>query len=264
MKRVVGYIQRFFFDRVFRHRILNWLLRAQYRHKVLAWADNSVNRFVNSVSSSTSRHCNICGWSGWRFQSYATMTYYRPDSLCPVCGSLPRYRALVSLLEELNLLRPNLHYLEIAPATWFRGFLHQRQIRYTSLDLGNIQAQVRGDVQSFPFVNACFDVVICFHVLEFVPNWKRALHEIHRVLSSSGMAILSENYLYGQEMTIEFEGNQLFSGFPLRRFGIDFPVAIQVSGFNVDVFDYLGLNDARGDYFFIARPNYEINSEPIT
>lgn len=264
MNRVVGYIRRFFVDSEFRHRISIWLLKAQYRHKIHAWVDNIVNRLVNPVTSSTSRHCNICGWSGWRFQSYATMTYYRPDSLCPVCGSLPRYRALATLLEELSLLRPNLHYLEIAPATWVRDFLNQKQIRYTSLDLGAIRAQVQGDVQLLPFFNACFDVVICFHVLEFVPDWQCALYEFRRVLSPSGIAILSENYLYGQEMTIEFEPNQLFSGVPLRRFGDDFPEVILASGFDVDSFDYLGLNDSGGDYIFIARPNYEIKTEPIT
>ena len=247
-------MRRFFIDREFRQRISIWLLKAQYRYKIRAWMDNVVNRLVNSAVSSTSKRCNICGWSGWRFQSYATMVYYRPDSLCPVCGSLPRYRALVTLLEESSLLRPNLHYLEIAPAAWVSDILIQKQIRYTSLDLGDIQAQVRGDVQSLPFANACFDVLICFHVLEFVPDWQRALREYRRVLSSSGRLILSENYLYGQERTIEFDGAQLFSGAPLRRFGNDFPLAVLEAGFDVDSFDYLGLNDARGDYFFIANP----------
>ena len=254
MRRSIGYMRRFIMDKEFRHRISIWLLKAQYRHMIRAWMDNVANRLVNSWASSTSRHCNICGWSGWRFQSYATMAYYRPDSLCPVCGSLPRYRALATLLEELNLFRPNIHYLEIAPATWVRDFLNQKQIRYTSLDLGEIQAQVRGDVQFLPFNRGCFDVVICFHVLEYVTDWRRALHEFRRVLSSSGTAILSENYLYGQEMTMEFERAQLFSGAPFRRFGNDFPVAILESDFNVNGFDYLGLNDARGDYFFICKP----------
>ncbi len=161
---------------------------------------------------------------------------------------------MVTLLERLNLLKPKLNYLEIAPAKGVREFLHQKQIRYTSLDLGDIQAQVRGDVQSLPFNTGCFDVVICFHVLEFVPDWQRALREYHRVLSSSGRLILSENYLYGQERTIEFNPHQLFSGTPVRKFGNDFPEAILEAGFDVDSFDYLGLNDVRGDYFFIANP----------
>lgn len=156
MSRIVGYFERFFSDRAFRHRIFYWLLRSQYRHKVRAWVVNYANRFVNSVTSSTSRQCNICGWSGYRFQSYATMNYYRPDSLCLVCGSLPRYRALVNLLEELDLHRPNLHFLEIAPATWIREYSNRKHFHYTSLDLGDIQAQVRGDVQSLPFDMACF------------------------------------------------------------------------------------------------------------
>jgi len=254
LKRVERYFQRFFSDKAFRVRIVHWLLKAQYRHKVHAWIINSVNGIINSVSSSTSKHCNICGWSGWRFKSYATMTYYMADSICPVCDSLPRYRALATLLERLNLLRPNYHFLEIAPAKMVREFLQKKQIRYTSLDLGGLQAQVRGDVQSLPFEMTCFDVVICFHVLEFVPDRQQALSEFHRVLSSSGSLILSENYLYGQESTIEFEPEHLFSGAPLRRFGDDFPEFIRVSGFsNVESFDYLGLNDSRGDYFFICK-----------
>jgi len=255
MERFEDYIRRYFKDKEFRRRISFWLLKTQFRHKIHAGIDNVLNSVVNWSGVSNSSRCNICGWSGWRFQSYATMTYYKANGFCPVCGSLPRYRALVALLEKLNLLVPNFRYLEIAPTNGFKEFLYTKQIHYTSLDLGDIHAQIIGDVQSLPFPVGYFDVVICFHVLEFVPDWQRALNEFQRVLLKSGKAILSENYLYGQEKTLEFDAVKLFSGTPLRRFGSDFPDAILEAGFNVDSFDYLGLNDARGDYIFIASPN---------
>lgn len=46
------------------------------------------------------------------------------------------------------------------------------------------------DVQCMPFRDETFDFIFCWHVIEHVPNPKKALKEINRVLKTGGVLIL--------------------------------------------------------------------------
>src|SRR5690606_17221968 len=41
---------------------------------------------------------------------------------------------------------------------------------------------VQGDVEALPFEAGCFDTVLCFHVLTYLPTQRKALSEAARVL----------------------------------------------------------------------------------
>ena len=45
---------------------------------------------------------------------------------------------------------------------------------------------IEGDVSSLEFPDACFDLVVDFAILHHVPDWKRALAEVHRTLRAGG------------------------------------------------------------------------------
>jgi SAM-dependent methyltransferase len=49
---------------------------------------------------------------------------------------------------------------------------------------------LRGDVTRMPLADDSVDVVIEVHVLHLVPDWRRALGEIRRVLAPGGMVVL--------------------------------------------------------------------------
>ncbi len=52
-----------------------------------------------------------------------------------------------------------------------------------------------GDALSLPFPDAQFDLVVCRHVLQAVPDAARALSEMHRVLRPGGrMHLIAEDY----------------------------------------------------------------------
>ncbi len=55
--------------------------------------------------------------------------------------------------------------------------------------LHQVQLQ-RGDVAALPFGDGAFDVAVCVQVYEFVPDVRRALRELHRVLTPGGRAIV--------------------------------------------------------------------------
>ncbi len=50
---------------------------------------------------------------------------------------------------------------------------------------------IQGDAESLPFKNNSFDYVLFTEIIEHLPNYKKALKEVKRVLKSSGKVILS-------------------------------------------------------------------------
>lgn len=56
---------------------------------------------------------------------------------------------------------------------------------------GPDRANLQGDVQALPFRNASVDGLVCFDVLEHVPDPPSAVREIHRVLKPGGAAVLT-------------------------------------------------------------------------
>jgi len=50
---------------------------------------------------------------------------------------------------------------------------------------------LQGDIESLPFKDSVFDVVLCLGVVTYLRSEKRALHEMSRVLKSGGTLILS-------------------------------------------------------------------------
>ncbi|MEE8399882.1 MAG: class I SAM-dependent methyltransferase [Desulfobacterales bacterium] len=51
-----------------------------------------------------------------------------------------------------------------------------------------------GDTTELPFSDATFDAVFGFGVLHHVPDWRRAMHEIRRVLKTGGIYYIEELY----------------------------------------------------------------------
>ena len=50
------------------------------------------------------------------------------------------------------------------------------------------------DATAIPYKDCCFDFVICNHVLEHIPKYKKAINEIFRILKNNGIAILQTPY----------------------------------------------------------------------
>ncbi len=131
--------------------------------------------------------CPCCGSRFRRFQNFNG-----PDRVCWNCGSLERTRSLwLALDRHPELTRPGVRVLHVAPERILgERFRRVPDVKYVGGDLEAQFGPERIDVTRLQFEDASFDVVMCNHVLEHVPEDRRAMREIARVLKPGGQAIL--------------------------------------------------------------------------
>lgn len=141
---------------------------------------------------SSKAHCAACGATVSR--PFRPGPDGRPGATCPRCGSLERHRFL-SLL--LGALAPELTDLdtvvEIAPSRQSTALLDRLPARRRlSFDAGYDAREVDAlaSLTDLPLRDGSVDLLVCYHVLEHVPDDGAAMREIARVLSPRGIALL--------------------------------------------------------------------------
>ncbi len=117
---------------------------------------------------------------------------------CPLCDCHDRERHLAMYFDRLCLWKrvKGKRILHIAPEELFSVRIQNAQPHvYIRGDLNPTGEGIqRIDVTQIPFDSDSFDMVICNHVLEHVPDDLAALKEFHRVLCDTGVAILQTPY----------------------------------------------------------------------
>ena len=198
-------------------------------------------------------HCPCCGgrfrtFFAFRPREGRTFVGVRPHARCPGCGSLERHRLLWLFFQnETNLFRAPLRVLCVAPEPALQKRLRALpQLDYLSIDLESPSAMERADITALPYADGCFDVILCNHVLEHVPDDSRAMRELCRVLRSGGWALLQAPVDKGREVTFEdpsvqapAERARLFGQTDhVRIYGRDYPDRLRAAGFQVSEIDY--------------------------
>ncbi len=89
----------------------------------------------------------------------------------------------------------------------------------------------REDLQSLSFADGSVDFASCFHVLEHVPDDRRALRELRRVLSKHGRLILCVPMTFGRAETWDFGGPNPLLNMHCYDYGDDFPERLLEAGF---------------------------------
>jgi SAM-dependent methyltransferase len=187
------------------------------------------------------RHCPVCGSSARIFRSGGITP--RPDVECPRCGALERHRfEWVFLTRCTNLFDGSAKtVLHIAPEACFERELRARLgTGYLTADLRRA-AMVRMDITDIQYPDESFDVVLCSHVLEHVPEDRRALGELFRVTRRGGWALL----LVPLRGDVTFEDAAIDDpAARMRAFGhddhvrwpgLDYAERMREAGFDVDV-----------------------------
>ena len=172
----------------------------------------------------------------------------RENDICPYCQSTDRDRLLFLFLQrETDFFNtPNL-VLHIAPEpALYRVFSKAKNLDYhpaTKYSEGFYYSSKveTADLLDLHFDESTFDWVICNHVLEHIPNDRKAMTEIYRVLKPKGKAILQVPISFKLETTFEDEKitskadrEKFFGQFDhVRIYGADYVQRLKSAGFTV-------------------------------
>jgi len=124
--------------------------------------------------------------------SFETMNIFRYS--CPKCYSSDRDRLYTLYIEKrlgVQQVNKRLNLLDIAPTPALEAYLRPSPyFNYRSADLYIANVDDKVDITDMNiYEDGKFDVFICSHVLEHVPNDKKALSELYRVLKPGGWGI---------------------------------------------------------------------------
>jgi SAM-dependent methyltransferase len=195
--------------------------------------------------------CNCCGKSFRKFKSKGTSPVKRDNAECPYCTSLERTRNLLFYIEnETPLLTRKLRLLHFAPEWCLLPILKKSgNLEYITADINPNLADYQVDIMHIPFPGESFDYIICAHVLGHVPDEKKAIDELYRVLKPDGVALISTIIDLDNPQTFETEDADTpekrlrYYSEPdlLRLHGGDFDQRLKQCGFEVEIIDYPSL-----------------------
>lgn len=187
---------------------------------------------------------------GKTFKKFLPYGYENPRNnvLSPSSLSLERHRLLwLFLQKETNFFRDPLKVLHFAPEqAFYQRFKKQKNLKYTTTDLNSPLADVKADITQLPFDNESFDVILCNHVLEHIPDDTRAMDELYRIMKRGGWGIFQVPLDHNRIKTYEDnsivgkkERARIFGQYDhVRIYGMDYFKKLSSIGFTVQALDY--------------------------
>jgi SAM-dependent methyltransferase len=183
--------------------------------------------------------CPVCGGRFRRMRHGRG----RRDVQCPRCGSYERVRALwLFLRDQTDLGEGSRRVLHFAPEPSIAAVIGALPgVEYLSADLNPGVAMEVADITAIPHPDGSFDVIVCSHVLEHVPDDRKAMAEVFRVLRPGGAAYFMQPVDFERAETYEdasivgpAERERAFNQFNhVRVYGRDIRERLQEAGFAV-------------------------------
>ena len=200
------------------------------------------------------------------FKSFLPYGYgkQRPNVLSPSTLSLERHRLLwLYLKNETNFFSEQLKVLHFAPEQCFlKRFRNLKNLDYTTTDLLSPIADVKADICDLPFEDNSYDVILCNHVLEHIPDDTKAMQELYRVMKPGGYGIFQIPQDLNREITFEdntitdkAERAKIFGQYDhVRIYGRDYFDKLRTIGFRVEEVDYTSqLTEDKVDKYRLAK-----------
>jgi hypothetical protein len=167
---------------------------------------------------------------------------------CPICFANQRIRLLYAILIQSGVPKPGSRVLHVAPErALYENLFQKLDIDYVPADLfparyPYIPGVRQADITDLPFESGSFDLILCNHVLEHVPDDLAAMRELRRVLKPGGLALLQVPVATRLDKTVEDpaaatpeEREARFGQFDHIRIytGADYLERLTASGFKV-------------------------------
>jgi SAM-dependent methyltransferase len=179
---------------------------------------------------------------------------YGKNILCPNCLSTARERLVIALLTDKFSVQGK-KILHLSPEKNIYEFLRSRASVITADLLPGFYKTIDGlvlkeDATKFSFSDKLFDIIIGNHILEHIPDDRKAMKEIYRVLKPGGRAVLQVPYSESIDNSIETPGiddpslqSKLYGQEDhVRIYNLnDYVLRLQQAGFFVEVISYKDL-----------------------
>jgi len=239
-------------------RLAKQLLPAVYRHGCRLYDRLRAGAFV-ARSLGGDLQCPFCRFRFSRFSpnAGAASPLFEQEHVvgggpfqnadCPLCGSFERERHVyLYLRDQTDVLSRSLRLLHVAPERRVERVLRRaKQIDYLTVDLEASRADLKCDLTNIPLESNSFDVILCNHVLEHIPNDRAAMRELARVMKPNGWAMLQVPLAISlaetrEDPTINTEQLRLFhfgQRDHVRIYGRDYAERLASVGFVVERHD---------------------------
>jgi predicted SAM-dependent methyltransferase len=201
-----------------------------------------------------------------QFRTFLPYGYQRPrdNVLSPSTLSLERHRLLWLYLEnETDFFTAPYKVLHFAPEqAFYNRFRKLGNLEYTTTDLNSPLADVKADICNLPFGDESFDIVLCNHVLEHIPDDSKAMRELYRVMRSGGWGIFQVpqdrdrlTTFEDNSITDQRERARIFGQYDhVRVYGRDYFDKLRSAGFTVTALNYTAtLTDLEIERYRLAK-----------
>lgn len=187
---------------------------------------------------------------GRSFRKFLPYGYENPreNVLSPSTLSLERHRLLwLYLKNKTNFFTSPHKVLHFAPEqAFYNRFKALANLEYVTTDLNSPLADVKADICDLPFPDNSFDVILCNHVLEHIPDDLGAMKELYRILKPGGWGIFQIPQDLKRTVTFEDdtitdrkERAKIFGQYDhVRIYGRDYFDKLRKVGFTVMEEDY--------------------------
>lgn len=187
---------------------------------------------------------------GKSFKSFLPYGYgtQRNNVLSPSTLSLERHRLLwLYLQNETEFFTAPKKVLHFAPEqAFYKRFRKMKHLEYITTDLNSPLADVKADICDLPFKDNEFDIILCNHVLEHIPDDTKAMQELFRIMKPGGYGVfqipqdLSRAETFEDDsITDKAERAKIFGQYDhVRIYGRDYFDKLRSVGFKVEEVDY--------------------------
>ncbi len=187
----------------------------------------------------------LCPCCGTATDAFGPGPGRRPNACCRTCGSLERHRFLALLLAAIrNQVPASGTVLDVAPSTQISSLIRDiAPDRYLSIDFdpdadGRL-VDLRASLTNLPLPPASVALLVCYHVLEHIPDDALAMREIARVLAPGGMAVIQVPFRDSAptdedpSASPEERARRFGQADHVRFYGTDFVARLEAAGLTV-------------------------------